>query len=153
VPLPQKKRLCYRFQMESDRFTIPRPPQVFEAIKMWMLNRGVGLKGTYWMCGLLGFVISPFADSLTSALLVGAVRAPLALPPLTLSQSPVGLKGTYRMCGLLGFVTSLTSALLVGAAPLALSALTLSQSPRPTRDTVWLQSPRLTVICLQRIDK
>jgi hypothetical protein len=49
--------------------------QVFESIKIWMLERGFGLKGMYWMCGLMAFLLAPFADSLTTALLVGAVCA------------------------------------------------------------------------------
>lgn len=52
---------------------------VFESIKIWMLERGFGLKGMYWMCGLMAFFLAPVADSLTTALLVGTVCAPVPL--------------------------------------------------------------------------
>ena len=46
---------------------------VFSALRSWMVNRGFTLRTVFWMTGLLAFVISPVADNLTTALLMGAV--------------------------------------------------------------------------------
>ncbi|MDD2852658.1 MAG: sodium:proton antiporter NhaD [Desulfuromonadaceae bacterium] len=46
---------------------------VFSALRSWMVNRGFTLRTVFWLTGLLAFVISPVADNLTTALLMGAV--------------------------------------------------------------------------------
>lgn len=46
---------------------------VFSALRSWMVNKGFTLRTVFWMTGLLAFVISPVADNLTTALLMGAV--------------------------------------------------------------------------------
>lgn len=46
---------------------------VFSTLRSWMVNKGFTLRTVFWMTGLLAFVISPIADNLTTALLMGAV--------------------------------------------------------------------------------
>lgn len=46
---------------------------VFDALRGWLISKGFTLKGIYWITGALAFIISPFADNLTTALLMAAV--------------------------------------------------------------------------------
>jgi len=46
---------------------------VFQALRSWLVNRGFTLRTVFWLTGLLAFLISPVADNLTTALLMGAV--------------------------------------------------------------------------------
>lgn len=46
---------------------------VFQALRAWLVSRGFSLRVIFWLTGLLAFVISPIADNLTTALLMGAV--------------------------------------------------------------------------------
>ena len=46
---------------------------VFLWLNAWLVSRGFGLKAVFWTTGALAFVISPIADNLTTALLMGAV--------------------------------------------------------------------------------
>jgi len=46
---------------------------VFEALRSWLIRKGFGLRKLFWITGLLAFFISPFADNLTTALLMCAV--------------------------------------------------------------------------------
>lgn len=46
---------------------------VFRALRSWMISSGFSLRTIYWLAGLLAFFISPFADNLTTALLMAAV--------------------------------------------------------------------------------
>ena len=48
---------------------------VFDALRGWLVNRGFSLRGVFWITGGLAFCISPIADNLTTALLMGAVVA------------------------------------------------------------------------------
>ena len=47
--------------------------QVFAALRCWLLSKGFNFKGLFWVTGILAFFISPIADNLTTALLMGAV--------------------------------------------------------------------------------
>jgi Na+/H+ antiporter NhaD/arsenite permease-like protein len=47
--------------------------QVFAALRAALAGRGFTLRGLFWMTGALAFVISPVADNLTTALIMGAV--------------------------------------------------------------------------------
>lgn len=47
--------------------------QVFKALRAWLINHGFTLRQIFWITGALAFFISPFADNLTTALLMGAV--------------------------------------------------------------------------------
>ncbi len=47
--------------------------QVFEALRSWLVRKGWGLRKLFWLTGLLAFFISPIADNLTTALLMGTV--------------------------------------------------------------------------------
>ncbi len=46
---------------------------VFQVLRGWLVSRGFSLRVVFWVTGLLAFVISPVADNLTTALLMGAV--------------------------------------------------------------------------------
>src|SRR5215216_2418445 len=46
---------------------------LFDALRVWLIQRGLSLRALFWVTGALAFVISPVADNLTTALLVGAV--------------------------------------------------------------------------------
>jgi len=46
---------------------------VFKALRAWLIGRGFSLRQIFWITGALAFFISPFADNLTTALLMGAV--------------------------------------------------------------------------------
>ncbi len=46
---------------------------VFQALRSWLVTRGFSLRVVFWITGLLSFIISPVADNLTTALLMGAV--------------------------------------------------------------------------------
>ena len=46
---------------------------VFLCLRAFLVSRGFSLVQIYWITGLLAFVISPVADNLTTALLMGAV--------------------------------------------------------------------------------
>jgi Na+/H+ antiporter NhaD/arsenite permease-like protein len=46
---------------------------VFQALRAFLVSRGFSLKMIFWVTGLLAFFISPIADNLTTALLMGAV--------------------------------------------------------------------------------
>lgn len=47
--------------------------QVFAALRAWLISRNYSLRTIFWITGLLAFLISPFADNLTTALVMGAV--------------------------------------------------------------------------------
>jgi len=46
---------------------------VFQALRSWLVTRGFSLRAIFWVTGVLSFCISPIADNLTTALLMGAV--------------------------------------------------------------------------------
>lgn len=46
---------------------------VFQALRAYLISRGYSLRKVFWVTGALAFVISPIADNLTTALLMGAV--------------------------------------------------------------------------------
>lgn len=46
---------------------------VFNAIRAWLVGRGYSLRILFWVTGGLAFAISPIADNLTTALVMGAV--------------------------------------------------------------------------------
>ena len=46
---------------------------VFQALRAVLVSNGFSLRTVFWITGLLAFVISPIADNLTTALLMGAV--------------------------------------------------------------------------------
>ena len=46
---------------------------VFQSLRAFLVSRGYSLRRVYWTTGALAFLISPFADNLTTSLLLGAV--------------------------------------------------------------------------------
>ena len=51
---------------------------VFQALRSWLVSRGFTLRTVFWVTGVLAFFISPVADNLTTALLMGAVAMAVA---------------------------------------------------------------------------
>ena len=51
---------------------------VFRALRYWLVSRGFSLRTIFWLTGLLAFLISPIADNLTTALLMGATVTAVA---------------------------------------------------------------------------
>jgi Na+/H+ antiporter NhaD/arsenite permease-like protein len=45
----------------------------FEAIRGWLVSRGYSLRTIFWLTGLLAFFISPVADNMTTALVMGVI--------------------------------------------------------------------------------
>lgn len=52
--------------------------RLFDALRAWMVRKGFTYKQLFWLTGILAFVISPFADNLTTALLMCAVVTKVA---------------------------------------------------------------------------
>ncbi len=46
---------------------------VFKALRAWLIAAGYSLRTVFWLTGLLAFFISPLADNMTTALIMGAV--------------------------------------------------------------------------------
>ncbi len=46
---------------------------VFKALRVWLLKKGLGFKKLFWATGGITFLLSPLADNLTSALLMSTV--------------------------------------------------------------------------------
>jgi PAS domain S-box-containing protein len=46
---------------------------VFQSLRAFLVSRGFSLRTIFWVTGALAFLISPIADNLTTALLMGAV--------------------------------------------------------------------------------
>lgn len=46
---------------------------LFDAVRVWLLNRGLSLRTLFWVTGTMAFAMSPVADNLTTALVMGAV--------------------------------------------------------------------------------
>lgn len=46
---------------------------VFDALKSWLVSKGLNLRQLFWITGIISFFLSPIADNLTTALLMCAV--------------------------------------------------------------------------------
>jgi Na+/H+ antiporter NhaD/arsenite permease-like protein len=46
---------------------------VFDSLRTWLVRKGFSYRQLFWVTGFLSFIISPFADNLTTALLMCAV--------------------------------------------------------------------------------
>ena len=46
---------------------------IFEALRSWLIKKGYSYRKLFWITGFLAFFISPIADNLTTALLMGSV--------------------------------------------------------------------------------
>ncbi|WP_426416389.1 sodium:proton antiporter NhaD [Aestuariirhabdus sp. LZHN29] len=47
--------------------------RVFDALRDWLVARGLSYRALFWLTGILAFFISPIADNLTTALIMCAV--------------------------------------------------------------------------------
>ena len=52
--------------------------RVFDALRAWLLRRGLGYRALFWITGALAFALSPFLDNLTTALVMCAVLMAVA---------------------------------------------------------------------------
>ena len=50
-----------------------RERMVFDKLKVWLISRGFSYRQLFWLTGILAFFMSPIADNLTTALVMGAV--------------------------------------------------------------------------------
>lgn len=46
---------------------------IFEAMRTWLIALGLSLRSVFWLTGILAFFLSPVADNLTTALVMGTV--------------------------------------------------------------------------------
>jgi len=46
---------------------------LFDALRIWLIRRGLGFRGLFWVTGAIAFIMSPITDNLTTALLLGTV--------------------------------------------------------------------------------
>ena len=46
---------------------------VFDKLKVWLISRGFSYRQLFWITGIIAFFMSPIADNLTTALVMGAV--------------------------------------------------------------------------------
>jgi NhaD family Na+/H+ antiporter len=46
---------------------------IFDRIRVWMLSKGMSLRSLFWLTGILAFLISSFANNLTTAMLMCAI--------------------------------------------------------------------------------
>ncbi len=49
----------------------------FDRVRAWLVSRGLSLRALFWVTGAMAFVMSPIADNLTTALVLGAVSVTL----------------------------------------------------------------------------
>lgn len=46
---------------------------VFDSLRIWMISKGLSLRSLFWVTGILAFIISSFANNLTTAMLMCAI--------------------------------------------------------------------------------
>lgn len=46
---------------------------VFDSLRIWMVSKGLSLRSLFWVTGVLAFIISSFANNLTTAMLMCAI--------------------------------------------------------------------------------
>ncbi len=46
---------------------------IFEKLKVWLISKGFSFRQLFWLTGFIAFFMSPIADNLTTALIMGAV--------------------------------------------------------------------------------
>jgi Na+/H+ antiporter NhaD/arsenite permease-like protein len=47
--------------------------QVFEAVRAWLVSKGLGYRSLFWITGILAFFISSISNNMTTAMLMTAV--------------------------------------------------------------------------------
>ena len=46
---------------------------VFDKLKVWLISKNFSYRQLFWLTGVIAFFMSPIADNLTTALVMGAV--------------------------------------------------------------------------------
>lgn len=65
---------------------------VFAALRSWLIRKGLNYRQVFWITGLIAFFLSPLADNMTTALVMGAVvMAVGANNPKFITVSMVGI--------------------------------------------------------------
>ncbi|HUK56581.1 MAG TPA: sodium:proton antiporter NhaD [Nitrospiria bacterium] len=143
---------------------------VFHALRARLVSAGLSLRSIFWITGLLAFFISPFADNLTTALVIAAVVIAageghprfVALAAINVvvaanaggAFSPFGdittllvwQKGAVRF---LEFFDLFVPALINWLVPALILSLAVPKGrPNPARDTVALKPGALGVVGL-----
>ncbi|MDQ3809161.1 MAG: sodium:proton antiporter NhaD [Chloroflexota bacterium] len=143
---------------------------LFDGLRAWLVGRGFSLRAIFWLTGALAFWISPFADNLTTALLVGAIAmsvgrdyprfVPLACINIVVAAnaggafSPFGDITTLMVwqagvVDFLDFFALLIPALVNWLVPAMFMSLAIgNQRPTPIRQQSQLQPGTLVVLCL-----
>ena len=67
---------------------------IFEALRTRLIALGLSLRGVFWLTGILAFLISPVADNLTTALVMGAVVTSMAGTAMPTGPACVGASGS-----------------------------------------------------------
>ncbi|GAM59237.1 Na+/H+ antiporter nhaD type [Vibrio ishigakensis] len=70
---------------------------IFEALKGYLINRGFNYQQLFWVTSGIAFVLSPVADNLTTALIMGAVVMAVGVIVRSLSLRLVSLLLWLRM--------------------------------------------------------
>ncbi|MDX2422259.1 MAG: sodium:proton antiporter NhaD [Amphritea sp.] len=66
--------------------------KVFAALRGWLVNKGFSYRQLFWITGLIAFFLSPIADNLTTALVMGSVVLAIgANKPTFVSIAMVGI--------------------------------------------------------------
>ncbi len=71
---------------------------VFAALRGWLVSKGFSLYKIFWITGILAFFISPIADNLTTALLMGAVVIAVAGGKSVIAKDPKKAKFVALAC-------------------------------------------------------
>lgn len=143
---------------------------VFNGLRAWLVNREYSLRRLFWITGGLAFCMSPVADNLTTALVLGSVAIAVGQGRpkfITLacinvvvaanaggSFSPFGDVTTLMvwqsgMVDFAGFFPLAIPALINWLVPAAIISLAVEKGqPEKVRETVVLESGGITVVWL-----
>jgi Na+/H+ antiporter NhaD/arsenite permease-like protein len=143
---------------------------VFELLRAWLVGKGFTLRTVFWLTGALAFVISPLADNLTTALLMGAVIMSVgagkpkflivALINIVVAAnaggafSPFGDITTLMVwqkgiIGFSGFFALFVPALVNWLIPAFIMSMVIgSEKPNAVKEVSWLQPGGFVVVGL-----
>lgn len=143
---------------------------VFNALRAWLVGRGFSLRRLFWITGGLAFCISPVADNLTTALVMGSVAVAVgqgrprfvALACINVvvaanaggAFSPFGDVTTLMvwqagMVPFTGFFALALPSVVNWLVPAAIMSLAVEKGqPEPTREPAVLESGSLAVVAL-----
>ncbi|MEK7216299.1 MAG: sodium:proton antiporter NhaD, partial [Chloroflexota bacterium] len=143
---------------------------VFDTVRAWLVRRGWSFRTLFWATGALAFVLSPVADNLTTALVLGTVvvavgrTSPAFLGPACINIvvaanaggafSPFGDVTTLMVwqagsVPFTGFAPLLLPSLINWLVPAAIMSFSVStRRPNPTDELSTLQPGAATAVLL-----